>query len=168
MQGPKESRKQLSYRESIEEFSAEIHKLGINPFVDVPVEIVTSLLQEANKKSTPVQVKVTLNGKGLFETSVLKYQGSYILYLNMQMRKEAGVGFGDSVCVTLKYDSKLRMPPMPEQLEEALSKNKLAKEKWRIKPNSKRKEVLAYLNSLKSEDSIKRVVGKVIRILLDE
>jgi hypothetical protein len=55
-------------------FPATIHKLGINPCVDVPVNIVETLLQAANKKSTPVQVKCDLNGT-LFDANVVRVHG---------------------------------------------------------------------------------------------
>lgn len=149
------------------EFTAKIYKLGINPCVDVPVEIVNILLSEANKKKTPIQVKATYNGKGSFETSVVKYQGAYRLYLNMQMRQEVGVDVGDIVHINLKYDPKKRMPPMPEALRETLNQNEQAKEKWRLQPGSRRKEILMYLNSLKNEESIKHHARKTVQKLLE-
>lgn len=152
---------------SVMEFAAKIHKLGINPCVEVPNEIVNVLLREGNKKHAPVQVKATLNGKGLFETNVVRYSGAYRLYLNTQMRQETGVDDGDTVLIGLKYDPKQRMPPIPEELREALRKNKRAKERWRLQQSSRRKEILVYLNSVRSEDSINRQVSKIIRVFLE-
>ncbi|OGO06579.1 MAG: hypothetical protein A2Y73_04660, partial [Chloroflexi bacterium RBG_13_56_8] len=141
-------------------------KLGINPLVDVPEEIVGSLLREAGKKSAPVQVKATVEGAGPFETNVVKCQGVYRLYLNTKMRNEAQVGIGDTVGIGLEYDPQKRMPPMPEILRQALNQDKQAKDRWRLQPNSLRKEILAYLNSLRSEESMKRNVHRIIRVLL--
>jgi hypothetical protein len=149
------------------EFTAKIRKLGINPCVDVPEEIVNTLLHDANKKRTPVQVKVRVNGKGSFETSVVKYQGTYRLYFNTQMRREAGVDVNDTVRIELRYDPKPRMPPMLKALKEALNTNERAKEKWRLQTSSRRKEILMYLNSLRSEESIKRNVDKITRMLFE-
>jgi len=86
------------------EFTAKIHKLGINPCVDVPDEIVSALLREANKKNAPVQVYATLNGTGRFETNLVRYQGAHRLYLNVQMRREVGVDVGNVISVALVYD----------------------------------------------------------------
>ena len=149
------------------ELSAKIHKLGINPCVDVPERIVKSLLREAGRKSAPVQVKVAINGKGSFETSVVKYRGAYRLYLNTRMRKDAGVDVGDTVRISLEYDPVQRMQPMPEAFKEALNQNRRAKEKWHLQTSSRRKETLAYLNSLKNEESVKRNVTKIIHVLLE-
>ncbi len=41
------------------EFAAKIHKLGINPCINVPERIVNALLSDAKKQSGPVQVKLT-------------------------------------------------------------------------------------------------------------
>ena len=147
-------------------FSAEIIKLGINPCVTVPEEIVLTLLEEAGQKNAPVQVKGTLNGKAHFETNVVKYQGAYRLYLNAQMRNEAGVDVGDAVTAALTYDPAERMPPMPELFRVALSQNKEAKARWRLQPSSRRKDILVYLNSLKTEESLERNVKRAIDGLL--
>jgi hypothetical protein len=147
-------------------FAATIIKLGINPCVNVPEEIVVALLHEAQKKNAPVQVKGDLDGKARFETNVVKYQGAYRLYLNTQMRQEAGVGVDDTVTVSLAYDPAVRMPPMPELLRAALSQNKRAGERWRLQPRARRKEILAYLNSLKTEASLKRNIKKTIEGLV--
>lgn len=152
---------------SIVEFTARIHKLGLNPCVNVPNGIVNVLLQEANKKNAPVQVKTKLNGKGAFRTNVVRYKGAYRLYLNMQMRRKTGVDVGDSVCVALEYDPRSRTPPMSEHLREALRENKRAKEKWLLQPKSRRNEILLYLNSLKNRESVKRNTSKILRMLLE-
>lgn len=149
------------------EFVVKVHKLGINPCVDVPERIVNALLRDAKKQSGPVQVKGTLDGAA-FETSVVKYSGGWRLYLNTQMRKDAGVDVGDIVHFTLQYDPvpRVRVPPMPETLRVALAKNKYAKERWHLQPRSRRKEILAYLNSLKTKESLERNVCKIIKMLV--
>ena len=125
-----------------------------------------ALLQQAGKGSAPVQVKGTLNDRVAFETNVVRYSGAYRLYLNTQMRKEAGVGVGDTVRIALDYDPGQRMPPMPELLRAALNEDPRAKERWRLQSSSRRKEILAYLNSLKTEETVRRRVGEIIRVLL--
>ncbi|KCZ71383.1 hypothetical protein ANME2D_02111 [Candidatus Methanoperedens nitroreducens] len=45
------------------EFVAKVHKLGIDPCVDVPERIINKLLRDARKQSGPVQVKGTLNAR---------------------------------------------------------------------------------------------------------
>jgi uncharacterized protein YdeI (YjbR/CyaY-like superfamily) len=83
------------------------------------------------------------------------------------MRREAGVDVSDTVRIELRYDPKPRMPPMLKALKEALNTNERAKEKWRLQTSSRRKEILMYLNSLRSEESIKRNVDKITRMLFE-
>jgi hypothetical protein len=149
----------------LEKFDAEIKKLGINPFVFVPEKVVSSLLANAGKKNLPVQVKGTLNGKTSFTSTVVRYQGAFRLFVNTQMRKDAKVEVGDDVCVELEYDPSRRMPPIPDAFRKALHENGLAKERWRLYPTSRRKEILDYLNSLKTEASLERNVARILRIL---
>jgi hypothetical protein len=149
---------------SVEAFSARVHKLGINPCVDVPEPVVAALLRAAGKSKGPVPVKGELEGAP-FEATVVRYRGAWRLYLNTAMRKNAGVGVGDAVRIILAHDPVPRMPPMPEALRVALAVNTAAKARWRLQPSSRRKEILAYLNSLKTRVSLERNVRKVIETL---
>ncbi len=151
----------------MQKFAAKIHKLGINPCVDVPGEIVSALLDEAKKRSAPVQVKGTLNGV-IVEANVVKYSGNWRLYLNTQIRKDAGIEVGDTAHITLVNDPAPRMPPTPQALKAALAEDKRAKDAWRLQPSSRRKEILAYLNSLKTQEALIRNIKKVIKYLLDK
>jgi hypothetical protein len=147
-----------------QEFSARIRKLGINPCVIVPAKVVEALLELAGRYSGPVQVKAGLNGFW-FDATVVRYLGAWRLYLNTGMRKSTGTGVGDRVRVSLRYDPVARMPPMPKALRAALADNPRAKERWRLQTRSRRKEILAYLNSLKTQAGVERNVSKVLRIL---
>lgn len=147
-------------------FNAKIHKIGINPVVDVPESVVRRLLRDADKKNAPVQVTGTINGKTTFKNTVIKYRGAYRLPLNTQMRDEADVSVGDVVSFIISFDPKPRILPVPKELKTTLKKNKKAKEKWEKLPPSHRKEFLAYLNSLKTKESLKRNVDKIVKILL--
>ncbi len=54
------------------EFVAKVHKLGINPCIDVPERIVNALLCDARKQGGAVQAKGTLNG-ATYETAKNPY-----------------------------------------------------------------------------------------------
>ena len=148
-------------------FNAKVIKLGINPCVDVPVAVVQNLLKDANKTSGPVQVKASVN-RTPFEANVVKYGGAWRLYLNTQVRLDANVEVGDSVKVAVAYDPKPRMPETPNALKNILNKNKQAKDAWRLQPRLRRKEILLYLNSLKTQEALIRNTEKVIRLLLEK
>jgi hypothetical protein len=156
------------------EFTASIHTIAsnvpgtFNPCVMVPAEIVVALLAEAGRQKPPVQVKARLNGSGPFDANVVNYGGAFRLYLNGQMRREAGLRVGDSVRVSLRHDPAARRPPMPATLRRALNADPPAKAGWRLLPRSRRKEILAYLNSLKTPAALERNVAKVVRSLQEQ
>jgi hypothetical protein len=77
-----------------------------------------------------------------FTATVVRYSGAWRLYLNGRMRKDAGVDVGDRVRVSLAYDPVPRLPPIPDELRAALVKDARAKAAWRLKPSSRRREVL--------------------------
>jgi hypothetical protein len=146
-------------------FSAKIFKLDINPCVDVPEKIVNALLEVSGRTNGPIPVRGKLNGNDFIQT-VVRYQRAWRLYLNTQMRQDAGIDVGDEARVELEFDPEPRVVPMPSLLSRALAKNREAKLAFQKLSSSRQKEILRYLNSLKSEESVTRNVKKVIRQLL--
>ena len=145
-----------------ERFSAIITKVGINPCVDVPAQVSTAL-----KKKGYIPVRGTLNGHA-FRTGLVSLGGGrHRLFINGQMRKDAGVDVGDRIDVVLDYDPEPRRVPVPQQLTDALDADPAARGAWEALTPSRRKEILAYLNSLKREDSLQRNVERTIRELLE-
>ena len=142
-----------------------IHKLGINPCVDVPEKIVTALLLLANKKNTPVQVKCDLNGAD-FDANVVRYSGNWRLYLNTPMRKSVRKDVGDTIRIRLSYDPTVRMPPTPEAFRQALRDDKGAQKAWRLQPTPKRREILYFLNDKKTAADLARAIAETIKLLL--
>jgi uncharacterized protein YdeI (YjbR/CyaY-like superfamily) len=84
------------------------------------------------------------------------------------MREAAGVGVGDEVRVRLKPDRASRELPVPPALREALRANPEAQEAWQAIAPSRRREILTYLDFLKTPAALERNVRKVIAILLAE
>jgi hypothetical protein len=123
-----------------------------------------ALFRQAGKSKGPIPVRGTLNGKR-FRQTVVKYQGAWRLYLNTEMRREAGVEVGDVARVEIEFDPAPRAAPMHPVLGRALAKNKAARVAFEKLRPSHQKEILRYLNSLKSEKSAARNVEKVIRQL---
>ncbi len=146
-------------------FSATIFKLGINPCVDVPEKIMNELFKASGRTKGPIPVRGKLNGKEFTQT-VVRYQGAWRLYLNTQMRLDAGIDVGDEAQVELEFDPEPRVVPMHPTLSRALAKNSEAKTAFEKLRPSHQKEILRYLNSLKSKESAARNVEKVIRQLL--
>jgi hypothetical protein len=148
-------------------FSAKIHKLGINPCVDVPEDVVKTLLQLANKKAAPVPVRADLEGTA-FNANVVRYSGSWRLYLNTLARKTANRDVGDTVRINLSYDPAPRMPPMPEAFRLALRDDKELQKAWRLRPSAKRREILQELNDKKTDAELARGIAETIERLLKQ
>jgi hypothetical protein len=141
-------------------FSAEIEIIGVNPYVEVPSDILNAL-QNESKKTSAIPVKGTLNGKPYTQT-VMKYSGLWRLYLNTPMRSATKTHVGDTVKVEIEYDPADRSVPIPKDFAEALSKNPAAKTAFEKMSPSHQKEYNRYLGSLKSEDAKKRNIEKAI------
>ena len=146
-------------------FSAKIYKIGINPYVLLPQIVLDSLFKQAGKDKGAIPVRGTLNGNAFTQTLV-KYSGKWRLYLNAPMRKTAGIDVGDTANVKIEYDPEPRIVPMHPKLQQALAKNKKAKEAFEVLTPSRQKEILRYIGFLKSEESVITNVEKVIQNLL--
>ena len=148
-------------------FSAKVGKIDINPYVQVPDDILLKLQKDAKKDKAPIPVKGTLQGKP-FLANVVRYRGMWRLYLNTPMRQAANVDVGDQVTVGLQVDNAPRTVPVPRKFTLALSKNKQAKESFEKLAPSRQKEILRYLNSLKQPETLERNIEKVIQFLKGE
>ena len=151
----------------MESFSARIHIIGINPYVAVPEDVLHNLFEQAGKNKGPTLVRGTLNGKN-FRQTLVKYQGAWRLYLNTPMRRGAGIDVGDEATVELEFDPEPRIVPMHPKFARALSRNREAKTAFEKLAPSRQKEILRYLNSMKTDESLVRNIEKVIQHLSGE
>jgi hypothetical protein len=146
-------------------FSAQIFKIGINPYVLLPEPVLRSLFKQAGKDKGAIPVRGSLNGNSFTQTLV-KYSGKWRLYLNTPMRKAAGIDVGDTAKVKIEYDQVPRIVAMHPKLKQALVKNKKAKTAFGNLTPSRQKEILRYIGSLKSDESVITNIEKVIKNLL--
>ncbi len=155
----------------MQKFSAKIYIISkINPVVDVPADVLEYLFKKAGKTKGAIPVKGKLNG-AKFIHNIVKYGGAWRLYLNGPMRKSAGIGgngTGDIADVELDFDPAPRVTPIPEKFAAALKKNKIAKDEFDKLSPSRQKEILRYLGSMKTEESLARNVEKVVKHLVGE
>ena len=148
-------------------FSAIILKIGINPYVGVPEDVLSTLFKQADKTKGPIQVRDTVNGK-IFQQTLVRYQGAWRLYVNGEMRRAAQIDVGDEAHIKIEYDPVPRIESAHPRFVTALSKSKTAKAAFeRLRPSCQ-KEILRYLNSMKKESSLERNIEKVIQHLLGE
>lgn len=138
-------------------FTATIYKTGINLCVDVPGKV--------SAKMKPVKgyipVKGMINKHPFVQTLVPVKDGPYRLFVNGPMLKASGVALGDKVKFTIEQNFDTREEPFPVLFKKALTANSLAEEFDKLSA-SRRKEVLRYLNNLKTKESLARNIEKVI------
>ena len=145
-------------------FTARIQKIGINPYVLLPAAVLKSIFNKAGKYKGAVPVKLKI-GKKDFIQNMVKYSGKWRLYLNAPMRNAAGKDVGDLITIQIDFDLKPRTTPIHPKLKQALKENKQAKLAFDKLSPSRQKEILKYINFLKSEESIDKNVQKTISAL---
>src|SRR5687767_1965099 len=140
-------------------FKATIYKLGINPVVDPPDDVLAHVFESAGRSRGPIPVCGRLNGADYIQTLV-KYRGKWRLYINGQMLKDSGLSVGDMANVEIKFDPRPREVPMPELLRDALAIDAAAAAAYERLTPSRQKEILRYLGSLKTDASRARNIDK--------
>jgi Bacteriocin-protection, YdeI or OmpD-Associated len=179
-----------------ETFTAEVKLAGINPYVDVPERVVAALgdgpkaavlVKVASTDPMKVQAAATQKARkfekdaarlkkigrlaagGWFRTTLVPLRAeSTRLYLHTWMRETAGVDVGDFVAVTVKPDAVPRDIPIPARLLERLEANPGAKKTWEALAASRQREILSYLNFLKTPEALERNVQKIIASLVGQ
>ena len=142
-------------------FKAKIQIIGINPYVLLPVKTLKVIFQQAGKEKGPIPVHGKINGKSFIQTLV-KYSDKWRLYLNNPMRLAGECDVGDTARFTIAYDPKPRIIKMHPKLKTALNKNAEAKSKFDKLTPHYRKEIMRYINNLKSEETVDKNVAKAI------
>ncbi len=143
-------------------FSAKIYKVGINPCVKVPFSL--------SNKMTPTKGYIPIKGqieKYFFQQTLVPVKNAnYRLYVNGLMLKGAGVKLGDKVNFQIEQDftSRKKAYPMLKAFKKKLDEHNLHQVFKKLTP-SRQKEILRYLNYLKTEESLMRNIEKVIRQL---
>jgi Bacteriocin-protection, YdeI or OmpD-Associated/Domain of unknown function (DUF1905) len=145
-------------------FSAIIYKIGINPVVDPPDDVLHILFEQAGRSKGPIPVRGTLNGVE-FPQTLVKYGGVSRLYINRPMLKSSGLSVGDKADVEISFDSLPRDTPIPPKFAAALECDQLARSAFETLTPSRRKEILKYMGFLKTAESLERNIAKVIKQL---
>jgi hypothetical protein len=145
-------------------FATNIEIIGANPFVYVPEKVLAFLFKRAGKEKGPIRVRGTINGDSYRQT-LLRYMGAWRLYVNGVMLKNSPKRIGERIVVEIEFDPEDKKVEPHPKLAEALRKNKTAAAAWvRLTP-SRRWEIVRYIGSLKTEESIDRNIGRAIRHL---
>ena len=146
-------------------FKAKIEIIGVNPFVFLPDRVLQQIFAQAGKNTGKIPVKIKIDGHE-FPQTLIKWSGSWRLYLNTPMRKAAQKDVGDVAKFEIEYDPIVRIVPMHPKFQKALRENKEAKKVFDNLRPSLQLEINRYFSFLKTESSVDRNVTKAIQFLL--
>lgn len=141
----------------IHSFKATIYKAGINPCVDVPKRITDNMLPIKGY----IPVKGQIKNYSFRQTLVPVRNAEYRLFIKGTMLKGADAKVTETIKVAIEQDFEPRKIPMPHLLKQKLVEHNLYIKFKRLAP-SKQKEILNYLNYLKTEEALFRNIDKVI------
>src|SRR6187402_1254813 len=142
-------------------FSAKIHIIGINPYVLLPQIVLKYIFQKSGKNKGAIPVELKIADKNFIQ-NLVKYSGKWRLYLNGPMRKAAGKDVGDDIDIQIDFDPKPRTTPIHPKLKKAFKENPTAKKAFEKLSPSRQKEILRYINFLRSEESVDKNVQRAI------
>lgn len=145
-------------------FEATVDIIGINPFVFVPEPILQAIFTSAGKDKGQIPVKLEIAGQDFIQTLV-RYSGAWRLYLNGPMREASNTTVGDAIAIGIAFDPLERKTPMPVKLQAALDVDQGAKAIFDKLAPSHQKELMRYINNLKSDEAIDKNVAKAIDYL---
>lgn len=148
-------------------FSQKIVKIGINPCVSPPENVLKTIFKAAENDSGPIPVRGMLGGTP-FKQTLVKYGGPWRLYINGLMLHDSGYELGDIAKVSLEYDPVSRVVPMHPKLKAALNKKHAARNVFNALAPYRRKEILRYLHTLTTDESLNRNIHAVIGHLMSK
>lgn len=146
-------------------FKAKIEMIGVNPFVFLPEKVLHEVFRQAGKNKGKIPVKMKIDGHEFTQT-LIKWSGTWRLYLNTPMRKAAKKDVGDEANFEISYDPVERVVPIHPKFEKALLENRDAKRVFDSLRPSLQLEINRYFSFLKTESSVDRNVNKAIQFLL--
>ncbi len=142
-------------------FSQVIFKVGINPCVVPPPEVLEYVFKQAKKRSGAIPVRGTIHGTQYIQTLV-KYAGHWRLYINGPMLKAAKLKNNDVAYITIEYDPSDRTVLQHPEFSKVLARDPRAITAYNALPPSRQKEINRYLNGLKSDTVRTKNIGKVM------
>lgn len=147
-------------------FKAPLDIIGINPFVFVPEPILHELFRTLNREKGNIALKVSVNRSKYHPQTLLRHKGDWRLYINTSMLKDSPKRIAEELTIKIKLDFSDRNVAIHPKLQLALEENKDAKAVFDAISPSLRKEIVRYIATLKTENSIVRNTDKAIAFLL--
>jgi hypothetical protein len=146
-------------------FTAALELIGVNPFVQVPAEVLADVFAQAGRSKGPIRVHGTINGLP-YQQTLVRYSGKWRLYINLMMLANSPRRIGEALAIALDYNPLAPLVLTCPAFEQALAETPAAQEVFdRLSP-SRQHELVRYLARLKTEDSLTRNLARAIGFLL--
>lgn len=146
-------------------FKAELEKIGINPFVFVPENILMQLFEKAGSEKGKIPVLLTVNDGTEHRQTLVKFRGAWRLYINTTILHESPRRIGELLTIHIRFNPFIEeLLPHPKLIE-AIQNNAEALNAFNQITPSLRKEIIKYISFLKTEESIDRNVERAILFL---
>lgn len=146
-------------------FTAELETIDGNPFVALPLDVLDDLFREAGRSKGPIPVRGAINGRP-YQQTLVNFRGAWRLYVNMQMFHDSPRRVGESIEVTVGFDPSDRAIAPHPKLRAMLESNPSAKKVFDDMAPSRQREIVRYIDGLKTEESVDRNVGRALDFLL--
>ena len=140
-------------------FKAEIYKTGINYCVDVPEKITSAMTATKGY----IKIKGTVNKFPFNKSLVSVKDGLYRLFVNIPTLKGANTALGKAADFEIEQDFNVveEKYPVPKMLTEQLKERKLLDD-FKNLTESRKTEILKYLNNIKTEETLQKNIGKLL------
>jgi hypothetical protein len=145
-------------------FNATLELVGINPFVQVPENILDALFNQCGRNKGGIPIKGTVNSLP-YKQTLVKFKGLWRLYINTTMLKNSPGKIGETIEISMAFDPDERTITPHPGLVKALEENPGAKAVFDRLPPSGRHEIVRYIASLKTEESVMRNISRAIDFL---
>lgn len=141
------------------QFEAKIYKTGINWAVDVPIAITTAMVPEKGY----IRIKGKINGFPFIQTLVPVKNGPYRLFVNLMMMKGGKTALGELAAFQIEQNTTalVKLYPMPAALAAQLTIHQL-NDAFEQLSAARKKDIFKYLSFIKTEETLKRNIEKVI------
>lgn len=146
-------------------FTAPLELIGVNPFVQVPAEILAEVFGQAGRDKGPIRVCGTVNGR-LYQQTLVRYAGQWRLYVNLTMLDHSPRRIGEVLAVAVAFNPTAPPALACPALERALAETPEARQVFNGLPPSRQSELVRYLARLKTEASLARNLDRAIGFLL--
>jgi len=135
--------------------------------VALPQALLDSLFEQAGRSKGPIPVHGTINGEP-YQQTLMKFRGAWRLYVNMQMLSDSPRRIGEAVDISVSFDPSDRsIEPHPE-LVAMLGAHPAAKKVFDELAPSRQKEIVRYIDGLKSAESVTLNVERARLFLLGD